>query len=61
MMKFYNCTALLLLVHTANITPRKNQQNPGLYLLIGNKAYAFLSHLITAPALLRALHKSLSR
>ena len=60
-MKFYNLTTLLLLMHTANIIPRKKQQNPGLYLLIGDKAHALPGHLMTAPALLRALHQSLSR
>ena len=46
--------------YSANIT-FKNQQNPELYLFINNKAHAFHGHLMTDPALLGALHQSLSK
>ena len=62
--KFYNCTVLLQLIHTANITPNNKNDSKTLgyiYLLIGDKTHAFPGHLMTALALLRALHQSLSR
>ena len=45
-------------MHTANITPsnKKTAKNPGLYLLIGDKAHALPGHLMTGLVLLRALH-----
>ena len=58
----FKYTGLLLLLNTANITPKKPIKTLSCsYLFIDNKVHAFHGHLMTDPALLETLHQSLSR